>query len=138
MKLTLPSSLRSRTTAAPASIPGPAPVPRPSSPLPRPRRVRWPLCPHPSPLPARAPRTSSRPPRRRRPAVLGQVLPIYFVADESHSMRGAPIAAVNQGLLDLRDEVARHPLIGKKVQFAIITFADTAEIRLSSPSSARS
>ena len=45
-------------------------------------------------------------------------------------MRGAPIAAVNQGLLDLRDEVARHPLIGKKVQFAVITFADTAEIRL--------
>jgi uncharacterized protein YegL len=65
------------------------------------------------------------------PALLGQVLPIYFVADESHSMRGAPIAAVNQGLLDLRDEVARHPLIGKKVQFAIITFADTAETRLS-------
>jgi uncharacterized protein YegL len=66
-----------------------------------------------------------------RPAMLGQVLPIYFVADESHSMRGAPIAAVNQGLLDLRDEVARHPLIGKKVQFAIIAFADTAEVRLS-------
>lgn len=55
---------------------------------------------------------------------------MYFVGDESHSMAGAPIAAVNQGLLDLRDEVAKHPLIGKKVRFGIITFADSAETRL--------
>jgi uncharacterized protein YegL len=61
---------------------------------------------------------------------IGQVLPIYFVGDESHSMSGAPIAAVNQGLIDLRDEVATHPLLGKKVRFGIITFADTAETRL--------
>jgi hypothetical protein len=38
--------------------------------------------------------------------VIGQVLPMYFVGDESHSMAGDPIAAVNQGLVDLRDEVA--------------------------------
>lgn len=63
-------------------------------------------------------------------AVIGQVLPMYFVGDESHSMAGDPIAAVNQGLIDLRDEVAKHPLIGKKVRFGIITFADTAETRL--------
>jgi len=63
-------------------------------------------------------------------SVIGQVLPMYFVGDESHSMAGDPIAAVNQGLIDLRDEVAMHPLIGKKVRFAIITFADTAETRL--------
>ena len=63
-------------------------------------------------------------------AVIGQVLPMYFVGDESHSMSGDPIAAVNQGLIDLRDEVAKHPLIGKKVRFGIITFADTAETRL--------
>ena len=55
---------------------------------------------------------------------------MYFVGDESHSMRGEPIAAVNQGLTDLRDEVAKHPLIGKKVRFGIVTFADTAETRL--------
>jgi len=36
-------------------------------------------------------------------AVVGQVLPMYFVGDESYSMAGEPIAAVNQGLLDLRD-----------------------------------
>jgi uncharacterized protein YegL len=63
-------------------------------------------------------------------SVIGQVLPMYFVGDESHSMAGAPIAAVNQGLIDLRDEVAKHPLIGKKVRFGIITFADTAQTRL--------
>jgi uncharacterized protein YegL len=63
-------------------------------------------------------------------AVIGQVLPMYFVGDESHSMAGAPIAAVNQGLIELRDEVAKHPLIGKKVRFGIITFADTAQTRL--------
>jgi uncharacterized protein YegL len=63
-------------------------------------------------------------------AVVGQVLPIYFVGDESHSMAGDPIAAVNHGLVDLRDEVAKHPLIGKKVRFGIITFADTAQTRL--------
>jgi uncharacterized protein YegL len=63
-------------------------------------------------------------------AIIGQVLPMYFVGDESHSMAGGPIEAVNQGLVDLRDEVAKHPLIGKKVRFGIITFADTAQTRL--------
>src|ERR1700741_572724 len=63
-------------------------------------------------------------------AVVGQGVPMDFVGDESHSMAGAPIEAVNQGLLDLRDEVAKHPLIGKKVRFGIVTFADTAETRL--------
>jgi uncharacterized protein YegL len=63
-------------------------------------------------------------------SVIGQVLPMYFVGDESHSMAGGPIDAVNQGLIDLRDEVAKHPLIGKKVRFGIITFADTAQTRL--------
>ena len=62
--------------------------------------------------------------------MIGQVLPMYFVGDESHSMAGDPIAAVNQGLIDLRDEVAKHPLIGKKVRFGIITFAESAQTRL--------
>jgi uncharacterized protein YegL len=62
--------------------------------------------------------------------VVGQVLPMYFVGDESHSMNGGPIDAVNHGLVDLRDEVAKHPLMGKKVRFGIITFADTAQTRL--------
>ncbi|MGO8906940.1 MAG: VWA domain-containing protein [Solirubrobacteraceae bacterium] len=81
-----------------------------------------------SPAPAPAPPS---PVSARSPVVvIGQVLPIYFVGDESHSMSGDPIGAVNQGLADLRDEVAKHPLIGKKVRFGIVTFAHSAEIRL--------
>lgn len=45
-----------------------------------------------------------------------------------------PIAAVNQGRVDLRDEVAKHPQIGKEVRLGIVTFAETSETR----SSARS
>jgi uncharacterized protein YegL len=81
------------------------------------------------PTPVAAPAVVGEPPAPVA-AVVGQVLPIYFVGDESHSMAGDPIAAVNRGLIDLRDEVAKHPLIGKKVRFGIITFADTAQTRL--------
>ncbi|MBV8733701.1 MAG: VWA domain-containing protein [Solirubrobacterales bacterium] len=81
-------------------------------------------------VPASAPSHLASPPVPWAGQVIGQVLPIYFVGDESHSMSGDPIVAVNQGLVDLRDEVAKHPLIGKKVRFGIITFADSAETRL--------
>ena len=81
------------------------------------------------PTPVAAPAVAGESPAPAA-AVVGQVLPIYFVGDESHSMAGDPIAAVNRGLIDLRDEVAKHPLIGKKVRFGIITFADTAQTRL--------
>ena len=77
-----------------------------------------------------APVAAPQPPPAAPGTIIGQVLPMYFVGDESHSMAGHPIAAVNQGLMDLRDEVAKHPLIGKKVRFGIITFADTAQTRL--------
>lgn len=85
--------------------------------------------PTPVAAPASAPAYPSTP-ERSIGQVIGQVLPIYFVGDESHSMRGDPIEAVNQGLVELRDEVAKHPLIGKKVRFGMITFADSAETRL--------
>jgi len=127
MRLSLPTTAnRLKSAAAP---PAPSPTvaePEVSSPPP----VSLFSTPTPVAAAASEPEQLSSPPRPAAGQVIGQVLPIYFVGDESHSMRGDPIAAVNQGLLDLRDEVAKHPLIGKKVRFGIITFADTAETRL--------
>ena len=125
MKLSLPSANRVKNAIASPQANPTAATPDPAAP---------PTAPAPPPTPVAAP--ASEPshlwssPNKPAGPVVGQVLPIYFVGDESHSMRGAPIAAVNQGLIDLRDEVAKHPLIGKKVRFGIITFADTAETRL--------
>jgi uncharacterized protein YegL len=125
MKLTLPHPNRVRNAVA---APSRTPASRPPDPAAPPPAIAAP------PRPVAAPAAQPEPPAPPVPLwngpVVGQVLPIYFVGDESHSMRGAPIAAVNQGLIDLRDEVAKHPLIGKKVRFGIITFADTAESRL--------
>ena len=109
------SSTAATDVVAPVSSPSPMPVSG-SPPMPVPAPGGEPLAP-----PAVAASAGT---------VIGQVLPMYFVGDESHSMAGEPISAVNQGLVDLRDEVAKHPLIGKKVRFGIITFADTAQTRL--------
>ncbi len=127
MKLSLPTTLRSAKPAAaepPPDPPDPATLAAPG-----PASVTDPPLPFPAPQGTASAQAES-PPGGLTGPVVGQVLPIYFVGDESHSMRGAPIEAVNQGLVDLRDEVAKHPLIGKKVRFGIITFADTAETRL--------
>ena len=124
MKINLPSSLGGSSVdpsiPAPVAAPGTAPAsgtePATGTEPTQPLWATEPASAAPAPAPAGT--------------VIGQVLPMYFVGDESHSMAGDPIAAVNQGLIDLRDEVAKHPLIGKKVRFGIITFADTAETRL--------
>lgn len=108
MPTTSPSTAPQPTTPAPARVPAHCPVG-----VPAPEQIHL-----------------GSPPPSVAAQVVGQVLPIYFVGDESHSMSGDPIVAVNQGLVDLCDEVAKHPLIGKKVRFGIITFADTAQTRL--------
>lgn len=56
----------------------------------------------------------------------GEILPIYFVGDESHSMQGEPISALNRGLRDLKDEVSFNPMVREKVRFGVLTFADDA------------
>jgi uncharacterized protein YegL len=128
MKLSLPSPNRVKGAAAAAptspTVTGVEASTSASSPF---ERLSTPT---PVAAVASEPEGFASPPRPIAGQVIGQVLPIYFVGDESHSMRGDPIAAVNQGLVDLRDEVAKHPLIGTKVRFGIITFADTAETRL--------
>jgi uncharacterized protein YegL len=130
MKIKLPSNMQASGEAG-ASVPDPTfGGAGPAEPV-------QPVIPPPVAAPGAEPAAGSAPGSRPAlwagqpaPAVIGQVLPMYFVGDESHSMAGEPIAAVNQGLIDLRDEVAKHPLIGKKVRFGIITFAETAQTRL--------
>lgn len=60
----------------------------------------------------------------------GDVVPIYFVGDESYSMEGEPIGGLNAALLKLRDAAAKSPAIGEKARFGIVTFAGDALCRL--------
>jgi uncharacterized protein YegL len=59
-----------------------------------------------------------------------QILPFYLVCDESGSMSGAPIDAINQALPDLHQEIGLNPVVADKTQFSIIGFSDTAEVLL--------
>lgn len=55
----------------------------------------------------------------------GNVLPIYFVADESSSMAG-DIDQLNLGLTSLLDALQGEAMAAAKVRFCVIGFADTA------------
>ena len=120
MKIKLPSNMRA---GAPMGAGTPDPSAPATTPLGEPATAVEPVVPPPVAAPGAGAVPVSVEPGAgvgvggSAPAVVGQVLPMYFVGDESHSMAGDPIAAVNQGLIDLRDEVAKHPLIGKKVRF---------------------
>jgi len=59
-----------------------------------------------------------------------QVLPIYIVCDESSSMDGASISAVNDGIIELFDEITSDPFLDSKVRVGIIVFNDTASVLL--------
>jgi len=54
---------------------------------------------------------------------LGQVLPIYFVADESGSMHSY-IGELNDGLNTLLDELSKETMAASKVRFSILGFSD--------------
>jgi uncharacterized protein YegL len=60
----------------------------------------------------------------------GDVLPIYFVGDESLSMKGEPITQLNHALSKLRDAAAKSPAVGEMARFGIVTFAGDAQCRL--------
>jgi uncharacterized protein YegL len=59
-----------------------------------------------------------------------QVLPFYLVCDESASMTGAPIDAINQSLPELHEEISTNPVVADKTRFSLIGFSDTAEVIL--------
>ena len=59
-----------------------------------------------------------------------QILPFYLVCDESGSMSGKPIDAINQALPELHQEIGLNPVVADKTQFAIIGFSDSADVLL--------
>lgn len=54
-------------------------------------------------------------------------LPVYLLLDTSGSMRGEPIAAVNQGLQILVSLLRQNPTALETAYLSIITFDDAAK-----------
>ena len=57
-----------------------------------------------------------------------QVLPFYLLCDESGSMSGTPIQAVNEGLQKIWKELIKSPATSDKAWVSVISFSDTAEV----------
>ncbi|CAL9475558.1 hypothetical protein SUDANB121_02942 [Nocardiopsis dassonvillei] len=59
-----------------------------------------------------------------------QILPFYLVCDESTSMEGEPIQAINSALPDLHATIGANPVVSDKVHFAIVAFNHEAQLLL--------
>lgn len=59
-----------------------------------------------------------------------QVLPFYLVCDESASMSGDPIDAMNETLPELHHAIGANPVVADKTRFCIIGFSDAAQVLL--------
>jgi uncharacterized protein YegL len=57
-----------------------------------------------------------------------QILPFYIVLDESSSMDGPSIDAVNAALPELHAAIAADPNVCDKTSVSIITFSDSAQV----------
>lgn len=60
---------------------------------------------------------------------IGNVLPVYMVADESYSMSDY-IGNLNDGLAQLHDALLGEPMAAAKVRFTILGFSDDVQLRL--------
>ena len=58
------------------------------------------------------------------------VFPLYFVCDESASMAGASIDAVNKGIVELLDGIGCDPVLDARIRVGIIAFNDSARVLL--------
>jgi uncharacterized protein YegL len=58
------------------------------------------------------------------------VLPFYLVCDESLSMAGAPVDAINESLPKLHSEIGSNPVVADKTRFCLIGFSSSAEVLL--------
>ncbi len=61
---------------------------------------------------------------------MGQIHPIYLVCDESGSMSGDPLDAINDSLPKIHTEIGSNPVVADKTKFALIGFSDYAELVL--------
>jgi uncharacterized protein YegL len=59
----------------------------------------------------------------------GTLLPVYVLADESHSMRRYN-SELNRGLADLHEALLGEPMAAAKVRFSILGFADDVKQRM--------
>ena len=54
--------------------------------------------------------------------------PCVLALDTSGSMRGAPIEALNKGLVAFRDDLLRDPLASRRVEVAVVTFDSEVKV----------
>ncbi|WP_281154778.1 VWA domain-containing protein [Streptomyces sp. HYC2] len=57
-----------------------------------------------------------------------QILPFYMVCDESGSMAGGGVDAINSALPDLHHEISTNPSVADKTRFALIGFSTQASV----------
>ncbi|MBX4173787.1 vWA domain-containing protein [Streptomyces geysiriensis] len=57
-----------------------------------------------------------------------QLLPFYMVCDESGSMAGVGVDAINSALPELHHEISTNPSVADKTRFALIGFSTQASV----------
>ncbi|MFF8474198.1 VWA domain-containing protein [Streptomyces sp. NPDC015414] len=57
-----------------------------------------------------------------------QLLPFYLVCDESGSMAGAGVEALNSSLPQLHAEISTNPTVADKTRFCLIAFSTAATV----------
>lgn len=60
----------------------------------------------------------------------GKLLPFYVVIDVSYSMSGDKLDTAGRIMPSVLDAVAKAPILADKVRFAVVDFADDAQVRL--------
>lgn len=51
-----------------------------------------------------------------------QILPFYLLCDESGSMAGGPVDAINESLRQLHLEIGGNSVVARKARFCLIGF----------------
>ena len=62
--------------------------------------------------------------------IQGKLLPFYLVVDVSASMSGRKLDAANKIMIEVRNALAKAPILADKVRFGLIDFGSDAQVRL--------